>query len=129
MNYLGLVYILHCRFTAAIGLAEAANYAALLKLQPLDKVSCNPISAEIQDDRTSLYRTSLSCGVTKRISSRDDVSDLLAYFPYFEKTEVGLWDHVAVCVCLCIPLSLLGNGSVKIPLSLLANGAVETLPR
>jgi hypothetical protein len=28
-----------------------------------------------------------------------------------------------------IPLSLLGNGSVKIPLSLLGNGSVETLPR
>jgi hypothetical protein len=27
------------------------------------------------------------------------------------------------------PLSLLGNGSVKIPLSLLCNGSVETLPR
>jgi hypothetical protein len=25
----------------------------------------------------------------------------LAYFPYFEKIEVGLWDHVAVCVCAC----------------------------
>jgi hypothetical protein len=28
-----------------------------------------------------------------------------------------------------IPLSLLGNGSVKLPLSLLGNGSVETLPR
>jgi hypothetical protein len=32
------------------------------------------------------------------------------------------------CVCLCvylgIPLSLLGNGSVKVPLSLLSNGYV-----
>jgi hypothetical protein len=28
-----------------------------------------------------------------------------------------------------IPLSLLGNGSVKIPLSFLGNGSVETLPR
>jgi hypothetical protein len=33
------------------------------------------------------------------------------------KKKIGLWDHVAVCVCLCIPPSLLGNGSV------------ETLPR
>jgi hypothetical protein len=43
----------------------------------------------------------------------------LAYFLYFEKIKVGLWDHVAVCVyvcvCLRIPLSLLGNGSVEIP--------------
>jgi hypothetical protein len=23
----------------------------------------------------------------------------LAYFAYFEKNRVGLWDHVAVCVC------------------------------
>jgi hypothetical protein len=30
---------------------------------------------------------------------------------------------------MCIPLSLLGNGSVKIPLSLLGNGSVETLTR
>jgi hypothetical protein len=46
-----------------------------------------------------------------------------------------------VRVCLCIPLYLLGNSSVKIslslvgngseriPLSLLGNGSVETLPR
>jgi hypothetical protein len=29
----------------------------------------------------------------------------LAYFPYFQKNKVGLWDRVAVCVCLylCIP--------------------------
>jgi hypothetical protein len=62
---------------------------------------------------------------------------------------------LCVRMCLCIPLSLLGNGSVKIPpfvarqrlgknlpivarqllgsvkiaLSLLGNGSVETLPR
>jgi hypothetical protein len=32
------------------------------------------------------------------------------------------------CLCVCIfvsPLSLLGNGSVKIPLSLLGNGSVK----
>jgi hypothetical protein len=51
----------------------------------------------------------------------------LAHFPLF-KNRVGLWDHVAVRVCVCIsspivarqrlgksPLSLLSNGSVKIP--------------
>jgi hypothetical protein len=27
---------------------------------------------------------------------------ILAYFPYFEKTKVGLWDHVAVCVCVSV---------------------------
>jgi hypothetical protein len=32
---------------------------------------------------------------------------------------------VCMYVCLCIPLSLLGNGSVKIPLSLLGNGSVK----
>jgi hypothetical protein len=62
----------------------------------------------------------------------------LAYVPYFEEIKVGLWDHVAVCVCplsllgndsVKIPLSLLGNGSVKVPISLLGNGSVETLPR
>jgi hypothetical protein len=31
---------------------------------------------------------------------------------------------VYVCVCVC-PLSLLGNGLVKIPLLLLGNGSVE----
>jgi hypothetical protein len=30
-----------------------------------------------------------------------------------------------LCVCSCIPLSLLGNGSVKVPLSLLGNGSVK----
>jgi hypothetical protein len=54
----------------------------------------------------------------------------LAYFPYFEKIKIGLWDHVAVCVCVCarvcvFPLLLLGNGSVKVPLSLLGNGSVK----
>jgi hypothetical protein len=66
----------------------------------------------------------------------------LGYFSYFEKIDVGLGDHVALCVCVCAsplsllgngsvkdPLSLLGNGSVKISLSLLGNGSVETLPR
>jgi hypothetical protein len=24
----------------------------------------------------------------------------LGYFPYFEKNKVGLWFHVAVCVCV-----------------------------
>jgi hypothetical protein len=80
---------------------------------------------------------------------------VLAYFSNFEKMKVGLWDHIAVCVCaracvfLCIPpivarqrlgksplivarqrlgknpLSLLGNGSVRIPLPLLGNGSVK----
>jgi hypothetical protein len=49
----------------------------------------------------------------------------LAYFPYFEKINLGSRDYFAVCVCLCIPLSLLGNGSVKVSLSLLGNGSVK----
>jgi hypothetical protein len=74
----------------------------------------------------------------------------ISLLSYFEKNRVGLWDHVAVfmCVCLCIPpivarqrlgkipivarqkfdknpLSLVGNGSVKIPLSLIGNGSVK----
>jgi hypothetical protein len=28
--------------------------------------------------------------------------------------------------CLCLPLALLGNGSVKVPPSLLGNGSVES---
>jgi hypothetical protein len=26
----------------------------------------------------------------------------LAYFPYFEKIKLGLWDYVAVYVCVCV---------------------------
>jgi hypothetical protein len=46
------------------------------------------------------------------------------------KNRVGLRNHVAVCVCVCVrpSLSLLGNDSVKIP-SLQGNGSVETLAR
>jgi hypothetical protein len=29
-------------------------------------------------------------------------SALLAYFPYFENIKVGLRDHLAVCVCVCL---------------------------
>jgi hypothetical protein len=60
----------------------------------------------------------------------------------FWKNRVGLWDHVAVCVCVSMyppivvgqrlrinPPSLLGSGSVKILLWLLGNGSVEMLPR
>jgi hypothetical protein len=35
----------------------------------------------------------------------------------------------SVCVSMCIHLSLLGSGSVKIPLALLRNGSIKTLPR
>jgi hypothetical protein len=50
----------------------------------------------------------------------------------------GTWTHLnslrhkslpSVCVCMCIPLFLLGNSSVKDPLSLLGNGSVKTSPR
>jgi hypothetical protein len=64
--------------------------------------------------------------------------------PLFRKNNRRLMRSrrcLGVCVCLCISvsfldngsvkilLSLLGNGSVKIPLSLLGNDSVETLPR
>jgi hypothetical protein len=32
---------------------------------------------------------------------------------------------LSLCVCLCIPPSLLGNGSVNVPLPLLVNGSVK----
>jgi hypothetical protein len=37
--------------------------------------------------------------------------------------------HYSVYLYMCIALSLLGNGSVKIPLSSLGNDSVKTLPR
>jgi hypothetical protein len=65
---------------------------------------------------------------------------LLAYFPYLESTEQA-YEITLLSVRVCVyPLSLLGNGSVKItlsllrngsvkiPLSLLGNGSIETLP-
>jgi hypothetical protein len=70
------------------------------------------------------------------------VSPLLtsAWTNLYETSYVyrGTWTHVNGIIknpshqflCLYVyPLSLLGNGSVKISLSLLANGSVETLPR
>jgi hypothetical protein len=33
----------------------------------------------------------------------------LAYFPYFEKIKVGLWDHHAICVSVNPPYQL-SNG-------------------
>jgi hypothetical protein len=64
---------------------------------------------------------------------------ILAYFPYFEKM-LQTYEITLLCVCVSplslvgngsikIPLSLLSNGSVKIPLLLLGNGSVETVPR
>jgi hypothetical protein len=52
----------------------------------------------------------------------------LIFYPIFLfwKNRVGVWDHVAVRVCVCVsPLSLLGNASVKVPLPLLGNGSVK----
>jgi hypothetical protein len=49
--------------------------------------------------------------------SRIVCTTLFGLIYLFWKNRVGLWDHVAVCVCVCVclsPLSLLGNGSVKI---------------
>jgi hypothetical protein len=51
---------------------------------------------------------------------------IFASFPYFGKIKKGFYKIrlLSVCVRLCFcasPLSLLGNGSVKVPLSLLSN--------
>jgi hypothetical protein len=56
---------------------------------------------------------------------------VLAYFSYVEKIKVGSWDHVAVCVfvCLCIPLIVARQRLCKIPLALLGSGSVKTLSR
>jgi hypothetical protein len=37
----------------------------------------------------------------------------LAYFPYFEKIKLFLWDFLAVCLCVYAPLPLIGNGSIN----------------
>jgi hypothetical protein len=36
---------------------------------------------------------------------------------------------ISISVYMCILLPLLGDGSAKIPLSLIGNGSVKTLPR
>jgi hypothetical protein len=51
--------------------------------------------------------------------------NVFAYFPYFELK----YPSYSRCVYMCISLSLLGNGSVKVPLSVLGNDSVETLLR
>jgi hypothetical protein len=72
-----------------------------------------------------------------------ELTGFLILLSLFKQNRVGLSDHVAVCVRVCVsptlslrgngsvkvPLSLLGNGSVKFPLSVLGNGTVEPLPR
>jgi hypothetical protein len=50
------------------------------------------------------------------------------YFGHNIVAESGTLTLLAYCPCVCIPLSLLGNGSVKIFPSLLDDGSVETLP-
>jgi hypothetical protein len=42
-------------------------------------------------------------------------SCLLTYFNYSEKIKVGLWDHLAVCLCvsMCSPLRLLNSCSSR----------------
>jgi hypothetical protein len=112
--------------------------------------------------RNTLYeshsRTALGTSKIKWIALICTQTTLVSLLSLFWKNRAGLWDHVAVrvcisvsplinfwtpeaifmklgtyiislCLCMCIPLSLLGNGSVKIPLSLLGKGSVETLPR
>jgi hypothetical protein len=66
----------------------------------------------------------------------------LAYIPYFEKIKVGLWDHIAVCVCVSAyipivarqrlrkkPLTFARQRLGKNSLIVVGNGSVETLPR
>jgi hypothetical protein len=50
----------------------------------------------------------------------------ISLLSYFEKKQSRLMrSRCCPCVCVCVsPLSLLGNGSVKVPLSLLGNGYV-----
>jgi hypothetical protein len=51
---------------------------------------------------------------------------ILACFPYFENIEWA-YEIALLSVCVCVPpLSLLGNGSIKVPLSLLGNGSVKS---
>jgi hypothetical protein len=53
------------------------------------------------------------------ISSSEDLLLFLAYFSYFGKIKGGLWDHLAVCmsICLCVcvspPLQFLKAGIVE----------------
>jgi hypothetical protein len=48
---------------------------------------------------------------------------VLAYSPLLKKSSRLMRSRCCLCVCVS-PLSLLGNGSVKVPLSLLGNGYV-----
>jgi hypothetical protein len=50
---------------------------------------------------------------------------VVSLLSYFEKVQLAYEiTLLSVCVCLCIPPSLLGNGSVKVLLSLLSNDYV-----
>jgi hypothetical protein len=77
---------------------------------------------------------SLFAIIVKRIFLPPEFIGLRLYvirlLSYFEKIEYvyGI-TLLSVCVCVCVsPLSLLGNGSVKVPLSLLSNGSVRIPP-
>jgi hypothetical protein len=82
-----------------------------------------------------------SCCTTRNVAQHDwSCMGPFSLFSLFWKIKVGLWYHVAVCVCVSpyrllgngsveIPLFLVRNSSIKIPLSFLGNGSVETLPR
>jgi hypothetical protein len=48
---------------------------------------------------------------------------------YLSPSQRHIIPPISLCVCMCIHLSLLGNGSVKIPLALLCNSSIKTLPR
>jgi hypothetical protein len=72
-------------------------------------------------------------GDTHTHGQKRDLISLLYFFKIGKwaknKRKVGLWDRVAVCMCLCIPppLSSLRNGLVKASLLLLGNGSVKHL--
>jgi hypothetical protein len=53
--------------------------------------------------------THISCGLVthpcitfRANNARKVLSAFLAYFPYFKKLKVGLWDYLAVCMSVCL---------------------------
>jgi hypothetical protein len=50
-------------------------------------------------------------------------TEFLAYFPYFEKIKEGLWDHILVCLCIRLCLSIF----LRIPPKFMLGGLWENL--
>jgi hypothetical protein len=90
----------------------------------LHTVQLLTVSYNNQPDTDNERNHNRGQGQTLRLVSHIQPSS--AYFPYFEKIkkayEITL---LSVCVSVYPPLSLLGNGSVKMSLSLLGNGSVK----